>query len=77
MMTTAQGTSHMSVAQEIFWMVGYLGFEFMVWGGTWYFFAKVMRLGPDMGSPVVHGRQAAHDHPEPHAALAYAKAKQI
>jgi cytochrome bd ubiquinol oxidase subunit I len=75
MMTTAQGTSHMSVAQEIFWMVRYLGFEIMVWGGTWYSFAKAIRQGPDMTSPVLHGRQSAHDHAEPHAALAYGKAK--
>ena len=53
MMTTAQGTSRMSVAEEIFWMVGYVGFELLVWAGTWYFFAKVMRQGADMTSPVV------------------------
>jgi cytochrome d ubiquinol oxidase subunit I len=76
MMTTAQGTSHMSVAQEIFWMIGYLGFEIAVWAGTWYFFAKAIRQGPDMDSPVLHGRPSAtHDHAEPHAALAYSKAK--
>jgi cytochrome bd ubiquinol oxidase subunit I len=75
MMTTAQGVSHMSVAQEIFWMIGYVGFEVMVWGGTWYFFAKAIRKGPDMESPVLHGRTSSHDHVEPHAALAYGKAK--
>ena len=75
MMTTAQGTSHMSVAQEIFWMIGYLGFELLVWVGAWYYFAKVMRQGPDMESPVVHGHQAVPGHAEPHAALAYGKAK--
>jgi cytochrome bd ubiquinol oxidase subunit I len=53
MMTTAQGTSRMSVSAEIFWLVGYMVFELMVWGGTWYFFAKVMRRGPDMDSPIV------------------------
>jgi cytochrome d ubiquinol oxidase subunit I len=75
MMTTAQGRSHMSLGQEIFWLVGYLGFELMVWGCTWYFFAKVIRKGPDMESPVVHGRQSAKDDAESHTALAYAKAK--
>ncbi|OYV24998.1 MAG: cytochrome ubiquinol oxidase subunit I [Acidocella sp. 20-63-7] len=55
MMTTAQGVSHMSVAQEVFWLVGYMGFELAVWGGAWYFFAKVVRQGPDLHSPVEHG----------------------
>ncbi|HEY1857259.1 cytochrome ubiquinol oxidase subunit I, partial [Acidocella sp.] len=77
MMTSAQGTSIMSTAQEIFWMVGYLGFELLVWGGTWYFFAKVVRKGPDMDSPVVRVAQQAPGHTEPHAALAYAKANKI
>ncbi|HVE23148.1 MAG TPA: cytochrome ubiquinol oxidase subunit I [Acidocella sp.] len=53
MMTTAQGVSRMSVAVAAFWLVGYMIFELTVWGGTWYFFAKVMRRGPDMDSPVV------------------------
>jgi cytochrome bd ubiquinol oxidase subunit I len=78
MMTTAQGTSRMSVPEEIFWMVGYVIFELLVWGATWYFFAKVMRQGPDLVSPVVHGVQQASDHPEPlrkdpHAAPYYVK----
>jgi cytochrome bd ubiquinol oxidase subunit I len=74
MMTTAQGTSRMGVGQEIFWMIGYVGFEIMVWVGTWYFFAKAIRKGPDMESPVLHGPQSVHEH-EPHAALSYGKAK--
>jgi cytochrome bd ubiquinol oxidase subunit I len=78
MMTTAQGTSRMSVPEEIFWMVGYMLFEAMVWGGSWYFFAKVMRQGPDLVSPVEHGVQEASSHPEPlrndpHGAHAYVK----
>ncbi|HTJ89002.1 MAG TPA: cytochrome ubiquinol oxidase subunit I [Acidocella sp.] len=73
MMTTAQGTSRMSVAQEIFWLVGYIGFEILVWGGTWYFFAKVVRHGPDMESPTVDGPMPALDPPEPHAVLAFVK----
>lgn len=53
LMRTAQGVSHMSVMQEVFWLIGYALFEVMVWAGTWYFFAKVIRRGPDMDSPVV------------------------
>ena len=53
MMTTAQGASRMSVAEAVFWMVGFLIFEIGVWVGAWYFFAKVMRKGPDMDSPIV------------------------
>src|ERR1700686_3818224 len=65
MMTTAQGTSRMRVAEEIFWMVGYMIFELLVWGGTWYFFAKVMRQGPDMVSPVVQEGHQPIGHVEP------------
>ena len=53
LMRTSQGVSHMSVALEVFWLVGYMAFELMVFGGTWYFMAKVIRKGPDMTSPVV------------------------
>jgi cytochrome bd ubiquinol oxidase subunit I len=78
MMTSVQGTSRMSVAAEIFWMVGYVAFELLVWGGTWYFFAKVMRQGADMVSPVVQeGHQpigkAAPVVRDPHAAPSYIK----
>ena len=65
MMTTAQGTSRMSVAQAVFWLIGYGGFELMVWGGTWYFFAKVMRQGPDMDSPVVQEGHEPLGHMDP------------
>jgi cytochrome bd ubiquinol oxidase subunit I len=65
MMTTAQGVSRMSVAQAVFWLVGYMIFELMVWGGTWYFFAKVMRQGPDMDSPVVQEGHQRLGHVEP------------
>lgn len=78
MMTTAQGVSRMSVTQEIFWLLGYMFFELMVWGGTWYFFAKVVRRGPDMDSPVEHGGQqpiGALEPPrhDPHAAPPYVR----
>jgi len=65
MMTTAQGTSRMSVAEEVFWMVGYVGFELLVWAGTWYFFAKVMRQGADMTTPVVQEGHQRLGHVEP------------
>ena len=53
MMRTAQGVSHMSVLEASLWLVGYIFFELMVWGGVWYFFAKIIRRGPDMESPVL------------------------
>jgi cytochrome bd ubiquinol oxidase subunit I len=65
MMTTAQGVSPMSVAEAALWLGGFIFFELMVWGGVWYFFAKVIRRGPDMESHVVHGTSAAsggHGH---------------
>jgi cytochrome d ubiquinol oxidase subunit I len=52
LMRTSAGVSHMSVPLELFWLVGYMAFELMVLGGTWYFIAKVIRRGPDMVSPV-------------------------
>ncbi|HUN39564.1 MAG TPA: cytochrome ubiquinol oxidase subunit I [Acetobacteraceae bacterium] len=55
LMRTAQGVSHMSVMSAALWLIGYMYFELIVWGSTWYFFSKVMRGGPDMESPVVHG----------------------
>lgn len=57
LMRTEQGVSHMEISSAIFWLVGYMVFELMVWGATWYFFAKVMRSGPDLESPVEHGGQ--------------------
>jgi cytochrome bd ubiquinol oxidase subunit I len=65
MMTTAQGVSRMSVAAAAFWLAGYIIFELTVWGGTWYFFAKVMRRGPDMDSPVVQEGNQPLGHVEP------------
>ncbi|HEX3983022.1 MAG TPA: cytochrome ubiquinol oxidase subunit I [Acidisoma sp.] len=55
LMRTAQGVSHMSVTSAALWLLGYMYFELIVWGSTWYFFAKAMRRGPDMDSPVEHG----------------------
>lgn len=52
LMRTSEGVSQMSVGQAVFWLVGYVIFEVMVWTGSWYFFAKVIRQGPDMTSPV-------------------------
>ncbi|HTI01703.1 MAG TPA: cytochrome ubiquinol oxidase subunit I [Acidisoma sp.] len=55
LMRTEQGVSHMDLTSAVLWLLGYIYFELIVWGSTWYFFAKVMRRGPDMESPVVHG----------------------
>ena len=55
LMRTSQGVSHMDVASAVLWLVGYMYFELIVWGSTWYFFAKVMRRGPDLTSPVARG----------------------
>ena len=49
---TEQGVTRMSNAQELFWLVGYMGFELMVWGATWWFLGKIVFQGPDMDSPV-------------------------
>ena len=55
LMRTAQGVSHMSVAQELLWLVGYIGFELTVWGSTWWFLGKIIRQGPNMDSPIPRG----------------------
>jgi cytochrome d ubiquinol oxidase subunit I len=55
LMRTEQGVSHMSVTSAALWLLGYMYFELIVWGSTWYFFAKTLRRGPDMDSPVEHG----------------------
>ena len=54
-MRTEQGVSHMSVAAELAWLVGYAGFELTVWAATWWFLVKVVRQGPDLSSPVLRG----------------------
>ncbi|GAB0117061.1 cytochrome ubiquinol oxidase subunit I [Acidisoma sp. 7E03] len=55
LMRTEQGVSHMDLTSAILWLLGYMYFELIVWGSTWYFFAKVMRRGPDLKSPVAYG----------------------
>ncbi|WP_198034097.1 cytochrome ubiquinol oxidase subunit I [Acidihalobacter ferrooxydans] len=55
LMTTAEGASKMSVTMAAVWFIGFMIFEIGVWLGTWYFFAKVIRKGPDMESPIVQG----------------------
>jgi cytochrome d ubiquinol oxidase subunit I len=55
LMRTEQGVSHMGVISAAVWLAGYMYFELIVWGSTWYFFAKVMRRGPDMDSPIIQG----------------------
>lgn len=64
MMRTSAGVSHMSVAQEIFWLVGYMSFEVSVLAGTWYFLAKEINKGPDMVTPVVQEGTHALGHLE-------------
>lgn len=59
LMRTEQGVSHMDLTSAILWLLGYMYFELIVWGSTWYFFAKVMRRGPDLDSPVAYG---GHQH---------------
>jgi cytochrome bd ubiquinol oxidase subunit I len=55
MFRTEQGVSRMSVESAALWLIGYMYFELIVWGSTWYFFAKTVRRGPDLDSPVEHG----------------------
>jgi len=55
MMRTSEGVSDLSLGAEIAWLVGFILFELTVWWGTWHFFGKVIRKGPDLDSPVVTG----------------------
>ena len=70
LMRTSQGVSHISIMQEIGWLVGYVCFELVVWGSTWWFLGKIIRQGPDMTSPVLHGGDetlgtlASNEHPK-------------
>ncbi len=59
LMRTSQGVSHLSVAAELLWLAGYVAFELMVWGSTWWFLAKLIRQGPNMTSPILHGGDEA------------------
>ena len=52
LMRTAEGVSHMSIVQELLWLIGYMGFELMVWGATWWFLAKIVHDGPALGNPI-------------------------
>lgn len=65
LMRTSAGVSHMSVAVEIAWLVGFVVFEMGVWAGAWYFFAKVIRTGPDLDSPAVDAPQREGDDETP------------
>lgn len=67
LMRTEQGVSNMDVTSAVLWLIGYMYFELIVWGSTWYFFAKVMRRGPDMDSPVAQdGHQSLGELDAPH-----------
>ena len=66
-MRTSQGVTQMSSLQEAFWLVGYMGFELMVWGATWWFLGKVIWQGPDTKSPVpASGTENLGDMPKEH-----------
>ncbi|OBS10935.1 cytochrome ubiquinol oxidase subunit I [Acidihalobacter prosperus] len=65
LMRTSAGVSKMSVGAEVLWLIGFIIFEMIVWGGAWYFFAKVVRKGPDMDSPVIEGGHEHLGHLEP------------
>jgi cytochrome d ubiquinol oxidase subunit I len=67
LMRTEQGVSHLDLTSAVLWLLGYMYFELIVWGSTWYFFAKVMRRGPDMDSPVAQdGTQSLGEMDVPH-----------
>ena len=67
LMRTNDGVSHMSVAQELVWLVGYMGFELMVWGATWWFLNKLVTQGPDMTAPIPReGDESLGDLPREH-----------
>ena len=51
-MRTSAGVSRMSVAQELLWLIGYAGFELMVWGATWWFLGKIIHQGPNLTTPI-------------------------
>lgn len=55
LMRTSEGVSQMSITAEIIWFIGFVFFDLLVWFGAWYFFAKVIRKGPDMTTDVIHG----------------------
>ena len=69
LMRTNEGVSRMSVAQEVVWLVGYMGFELMVWGATWWFLNKLVTQGPIMESPIPQeGQETLGDPPKDHQA---------
>lgn len=65
LMRTEDGVSHMSVTVAALWLAGFVVFELMAVITTYYFFAKVVRIGPDLESPIAtytpgHAAQASH-----------------
>jgi cytochrome d ubiquinol oxidase subunit I len=52
LMRTYEGVSHMSVAEEMVWILGYVVFELATWSGAWYFFTRVIKQGPDLESSI-------------------------
>ena len=67
LMRTDAGVSHMSVFQEVIWLVGYMGFELLVWGATWWFLNKLVTQGPNMDTPIPEeGQESLGDLPKDH-----------
>ena len=52
LMRTEDGMSVMTTGLAIFWLVGFALFEAAVIAGTVWFMAKVVRVGPDLTSPI-------------------------
>jgi cytochrome d ubiquinol oxidase subunit I len=75
LMRTSEGVSQMSITAEVVWFIGFVVFDLLVWVGAWYFFAKVVRTGPDMQSPVIHETEnlplgaLPHDKSQPESIL--------
>lgn len=61
LMRTSEGRSPMSLPAEILWFAGFMAFGLLVLVGAWYFLAKVIRLGPDMHTPMPTESKEQHD----------------
>jgi cytochrome bd ubiquinol oxidase subunit I len=71
LMRTEDGVSHMSVAAAALWLAGFVVFELTAITTTFYFMTKVVRIGPDLESPIATNGPA-HDALPPHAARGHA-----
>ncbi len=59
LMRTEDGMSAMSLGLAVFWLVGFAIFEACVIAGTFWFLLKVVRIGPDLTSPIAGD---GHEH---------------